>query len=165
MLTAGAGPRQFDPTGLPLHPILAAAYPVLFLFATNAADQITPQPLWVPLLLSVGAATATLIILGLLLGDWQRAGLLTTVLVIGFFGYGHVWNAASSFLPTQWLLIVAWLLLIVLGLNLAWSAKRAVVPVTRALNLVALVLVAANVWSLGSTMVAFGARPIRHPAS
>ena len=144
-------------TSLPLHPLLAAAYPVVFLFATNAAEQISPQPLWIPLALSVGAAAAILVVLGLLLGDWQRAGLLTTVLVIGFFGYGHAWNAAAPFLPTQWLLIVAWLLVIILALNFAWTAKRAVVPVTRALNLVAVVLVAGNIWSLGSTMVAFGA--------
>ena len=96
-------------TSLPLHPLLAAAYPVVFLFATNAAEQISPQPLWIPLALSVGAAAAILVVLGLLLGDWQRAGLLTTVLVIGFFGYGHAWNAAAPFLPTQWLLIIAWL--------------------------------------------------------
>ncbi len=157
MLTARAGARQFDPSSLPLHPVLAAAYPALFLFATNAADQITPQPLWIPLLISVGAATATLVILGFLLGDWQRAGLLTTVLVIGFFGYGHAWNAATQLLDTQWPLIAAWLLLVVIGLLVAWRAGRAaLVPVTRALNLVALVLVAANVWSVGSTMVAFG---------
>ena len=87
MLTASTRPRQFDLSSLPLHPILAAAYPALFLFATNAADQITAQPLWIPLLRSVGAATATLVVLGLLMKDWQRAGLLTTVLVIGFFGW------------------------------------------------------------------------------
>jgi hypothetical protein len=144
-------------TSLPLHPLLAAAYPVVFLFATNAAEQISPQPLWIPLALSVGAAATILVVLGLVVGDWQRAGLLTTVLVIGFFGYGHAWNAAAPFLPTQWLLIIAWLLVIVLALNLAWTAKRTIVPVTRALNLVAVVLVAGNIWSLGSTMVAFGA--------
>jgi len=34
---------------LALHPLLAAAYPVLFLFAQNAAEQVTLQPLWAPL--------------------------------------------------------------------------------------------------------------------
>ena len=157
MPTSSRRAGRLDWTALPLHPLLAAAYPALFLFAINADEQISAQPLWLPLVLSVGAATLTLVLLGVLMRDWQRAGLLTTVLVIGFFGYGHAWNAAAPFLPTQWLLIIAWLLLIVLGLNLAWTAKRSVIPVTRALNLVAVVLVAANTWSVASTMVAVGA--------
>ena len=104
-------------------------------------------------------------ILGILLGDWQRAGLVTTVVVIGFFGYGHAWNAATQVLDTQWPLIAAWLLLVGLGLYLALRARRGLLlPATRALNLVAVVLVALNVWSLGSTMVAFGAATNPAPA-
>ena len=41
---------------LPIHPLLAAAYPVVFLFAANAAEQITLEPLWRPLRTAVGAA-------------------------------------------------------------------------------------------------------------
>jgi len=51
---------------VPIHPLLAAAYPVVFLFATNAEEQVTLGPLWMPLILSVGAAAAVLVILGLL---------------------------------------------------------------------------------------------------
>ena len=38
-----------DWTALPIHPLLAAAYPVVFLFAINAAEQVTLAPLWLPL--------------------------------------------------------------------------------------------------------------------
>jgi hypothetical protein len=38
-----------DVTAVPFHPILATAYPVVFLFATNVADQVTIGPLWRPL--------------------------------------------------------------------------------------------------------------------
>src|ERR671910_2035406 len=101
MLTLRGREGHPDPTTLPLHPILAAAYPVVFLFAVNADEQVTTGPLWLPLLLSVGITGAVLAVLGLLLRDWQRAGLVTTVLVIGFFGYGDAWNAGSQIIHKQ----------------------------------------------------------------
>ena len=132
---------------------------MVFLFAINAAEQVTPQPLWLPLALSVGGTAAVLVALALLLRDWQRAGLLTTVLVIGFFGYGHAWNAAATILDTQWPLIGAWLLVIGVALFGAWKATRFAVPLTRGLNFVAAVLVALNAWSVTTAMVAIGATP------
>ena len=101
---------------LPIHPLLLAAYPVVFLFATNAADQVTLDPLWGPLAIAVGGAAVVLALFTLALRDWHRAALLTTVLVAGFFGYGHAWNAASQFLDNQWPLIGAWALLVGIGL-------------------------------------------------
>jgi hypothetical protein len=146
-----------DWTSLPIHPLLAAAYPVVFLFALNAAEQVTLEPLWRPLGLAVGGATVVLVTLGLLLRNWHRAALLTTVLVIGFFGYGHAWNAASSILESQWRLIVAWALLVTIGLFAAWRAGSWTGPLTRALNLVAAIALLLNAWNVAGTMVAFGA--------
>jgi hypothetical protein len=157
MVTARGREGHPDPTTLPLHPILAAAYPVVFLFAVNADEQVTTGPLWLPLLLSVGITSVVLAVLGLLMRDWQRAGLVTTVLVIGFFGYGHAWNAVSQFIDNQWLLIIAWILAIILALDFARSATRFKVPLTRGLNFVAAVLVGLNAWSVASGMVAIGA--------
>ena len=151
--------RRFglDWTSLPIHPLLAAAYPVVFLFAVNAAEQVTLAPLWLPLALAVGGAAAVLIVLALVLRDWWRAALLTTVAVIGFFGYGHAWNAASGILDSQWPLIVAWLLVIGIGFIAAWHAGRFTLPLTRALNLVAALALLLNAWSVAGAMVAFGA--------
>lgn len=157
MVTARGREDHSDPTTLPLHPILAAAYPVVFLFAINSEEQVTTAPLWMPLLLSVGITAAVLVVLGLLMRDWRRAGLITTVLVVGFFGYGHAWNAASQVIDNQWLLIVAWALALILALTLAWSARRFTIPMTRGLNFVAAVLVGLNAWSVASGMVAIGA--------
>ena len=147
-----------DLGAIPLHPLLAAAYPVIFLFTVNAAEQVTLATLWLPLLVSVGAAAAILVVLGLLTGNWQRAGLVTTVLVIGFFGYGHAWNAFGGALDSQWPLIVAWTLLVAVALVLAVKARRQhALAATGLLNVVTAVLLALNAWSLGSTMVAVGA--------
>ena len=141
---------------LPIHPLLGAAYPVVFLFAANAAEQVTLEPLWRPLLLAVGGAAVVLAIGWLLLRDPWRAALLTTVGVIGFFGYGHAWNAASSVVDSQWPLIGAWAVVIAVGLIAAWKAGRFTRPVTRALNLVASLALLLNGWAVAGTMVAFG---------
>ena len=56
--------------------------------------------------------------------DWYRGALIATVLVIGFFGYGHAWNAAAGVLDNQWPLIGAWALLVAIGLFVAWRFGR-----------------------------------------
>lgn len=157
MLTAGGRTLHRDAASFPLHPLLAAAYPVLFLFATNAAEQVNLDPLWVPLALAVGDTAMVLVILGLLLREWHRAGLLTLVLVIGFFGYGHAWNAVANSLPNQWPFITVWLLAVAIGLYVAWRVGDRARQATPVLNLIALVLVAVNVWTVASSMTAVAA--------
>ena len=154
MLTARRGPIQSRIPDLPLHPLLAAAYPVLFLFATNAAEQVTIEPLWRPLALSVAVAAIVLLDLRLIVGDWHRAALLTTVLVIGFFGYGHVWNAVDERMQSQWSLIGAWALLIAAALYAAWRLRRFAAVVTPALNLAAAILLLINGWGVTQAVVA-----------
>ena len=144
-------------SSLPLHPLLAAAYPVVFLFATNATEQVTLAPLWGPLALAIGGAALVLGLTMLVLRDWHRAALVTTVAVIGFFGYGHAWNAAVLVLDNQWPLIGAWALLAATGLFLAWRAGRWAPTATRVLNVVAAIALLLNAWSVAGTMVAVGA--------
>ena len=157
MLTARRGAIQRDLGSIPLHPLLAAAYPVVFLFATNAAEQVTLGPLWLPLLLSVGAAGLVLIGLGLLTRSWLASGLVTTVLVVAVFGYGHAWNALADRLDSQWPLILAWAGLTALGLFFASGARSSARTWTRLLNVVTAILLTLNVWGLGSSMIALGA--------
>jgi hypothetical protein len=149
--------RHASLTALPVHPLLAAAYPVVFLFAANAAEQVTMAPLWTPLLLSVGSAAAVMALLWMVLHDPHRAALLTTVAVIGFFGYGHAWNAVAGLFAAQWPFAIAWMLLVVMGLLLAWRAGGFTAPVTRALNLVAAIALLLNATSLLGVVTAYGA--------
>jgi hypothetical protein len=149
--------RRIQLGSLPIHPLLAAAYPVVFLFASNAADQVTLAPLWRPLALAVGGALIVLVAAFAVARDWHRAGLIATVLVIGFFGYGHAWNAAANVLGSQWPLIGAWVLLVIIGLLAAWRFGTGARVATRALNLVAGIALLLNAWSLAGSMVAIGA--------
>lgn len=141
-----------DWLSVPIHPLLAASYPVIFLFAANAADQVSTDSLWIPLLIAVTGAAVVLMAIGFVSGDWNRAGLLTTVLVVGFFGYGHAWNAIATIFGAQWPAIVGWTVLIGFGLVLAWRAGPAAVSTTRALNFLLAALVAFNLWSLTATL-------------
>lgn len=145
---------------IPFHPLLAAAYPVVFLFAANASEQVTTRPILLPLAVSVGSAAAVLVILGLVTRNWHGAGLVTTVLVIGFFGYGHAWNMVASSFPRQLPFLVIWIALLFAAVWLVTGARHGAARATRFLNLVTLVLVVANAWSLGNGMVA---RASAHP--
>src|SRR6188508_1992283 len=52
-----------DWTSIPFHPFLVAAYPIVFLFAANADEQVTLDPLWMPLALALGATAVVLVAL------------------------------------------------------------------------------------------------------
>lgn len=147
---------RLDWSAIPVHPLLAAAYPVVFLFAANAADQVTIAPIWGPLAMAVGGAAVVMAIVTLAVRDWHRAALVTTVLVAAFFGYGHAWNAAAQVSDNQWPLIVAWLLLAAIGLAVAWRSAGWARTATRALNLVATIALLLNAWTVAGAMVAFG---------
>ena len=157
--TPGAQPARtrrawLDPS-FPVHPLLAAAYPVVFLFAANAADQVTLDPLWMPLLVAVGVGAVAFGALWALLRDPWRAGLVVTVLATLFLWYGHAWNLTSALLGSQVPLIMAWSLAAVAGVILALRAGEWRRSASLFLNLVTAGLIAFNAaeiaaYSLGS---------------
>ncbi len=138
-------------TAQPLHPLLLAAFPVLFLFAENAVQQVTLDPLWLPLGASVAGAVFALAAGAALLRDWRRGALVAGIAVVLFFSFGHAWNIAreSYGLSDRTPLALAYAGVGLATLLLAWRGGRWVVPVTRAANVVAVLLVAFNVVRVG----------------
>lgn len=135
---------------LVLHPVLFAAYPVLFLFANNAADQVSFDALWLPLGAAVGGAIALLAVASLIYGDGHRGGLAATVLVVAFFAFGHVWNLVGGYIGNRELFLVVWVLAVVAGLVFAWRARPgATRSATGLLNLLAAIPLAVTLVSLG----------------
>ena len=113
-----------------MHPLLLAAYAVLFLYASNLSEADFGQVLPV-LILVLGIVGAMLVAGSLVLRDAARAAILLSAFVVFFFGYRHVQILTTGLpiagRPTQAL----WVLLGVGALVLAWRGGRTLRTATR----------------------------------
>ena len=74
-----------------LLPLIFGAYPILALLATNASEMLISAG-WRALVVALGTACLLWLVLSLLLKDWQRAAVLTALLLALFYSYGHVYG-------------------------------------------------------------------------
>ncbi len=117
-LRAALGARPW-----PFHPILFAAYFVLFLYSVNLEEVELGDVL--PLLAVVGCGTAlVLIVAALVVGDARRAALVVTAIVIAFLAYGHVARLLQPLRIGPTLQQAAWLALVALAVLVAWRGHR-----------------------------------------
>ena len=75
----------------PWHPFLLAAFAVLSLYAHNVSEIHFSEALRA-LFVSLAFAGVILSLLRLLLKDWQKAALVTSLILFLFFSYGHIYN-------------------------------------------------------------------------
>lgn len=142
------------------HPFLFAAYPVLHLYSLNA-DQTDLQTVLPPLVLFPALAGLLWGLCRLVIGSARSAALMTSLAVLLFFSYGHVYYFAYSRLVRYesdagsvhggplaletgltWGLSASWLLLLALGIYGATRPReQALAATTRVLNGVAVVLI------------------------
>ncbi len=131
----------------PFHPVLFAAYFVLFLYSVNLAEVELGDVL--PVLALVGGGMAVMLVLaGLVVGDARRAALVLTPIVVAVLAYGHT---ARLLRPTGLGPTVhqaGWLALIVLAVLVAWRGRRYLADVTRGLNVASLALVIVSLISI-----------------
>jgi hypothetical protein len=155
MITDAPPRRRIGASELPIAPLLLAAFPVLFLFAENAVQQVTLDPLWLPLGAAIAGAGITLLVCIVLFRDVRRGGLLASALVALFMSFGHAWNIArddhglTDRMPLAW----AWLAIAVIALLLVWRSGRFAGPVMQAVNVAAVVLFAMNLVRVGEFAV------------
>lgn len=122
-----------------LHPFLLAAYAVLALVAYNV-EQVTWRAAVRPLFFSLIGSLLVFLVLRSLLRQAQKAALLTSLGLVWFFTYGHIYNLVEgvSLLGVQVgrhrLLFPLWLGLAALGMGWLWRQHRDFTPLTRALN-------------------------------
>ena len=69
---------------LPLYPLLAAAFPVVWLYAQNVQEAIDPSEVLLPMGVSVGATLALMLAIGALSHRWAAAALTSTLLFYFF---------------------------------------------------------------------------------
>lgn len=80
---------------IPLYPFLLAAYPILALAAHNI-HEISIAVIWRPLLASLLFGGLVLGIFELLLHNWQRAALVSSIVLLLILSYGQVYGAVRS---------------------------------------------------------------------
>jgi hypothetical protein len=135
---------------LPIHPLLAAAFPVVFLYAQNVHEAIAPFEILLPLALTLGGTVAVVLTFRTLTGSWSGAALTGTMLVALFFTYGMAWQALGSLLLGQWVLVLAWLLAAILGASLIWRFAGLTPRLTAPLNAIAAVVIGYNLAIIGA---------------
>jgi hypothetical protein len=120
------------------HPLLFAAYPVLFLWSTNV-DDVPPGDALQVLFWVVVAAIAATFLLAVLTGDRARAALIVTPIVFALLMYGHVVDLVKA---PSFVYKVGWAGLIGLAALLAWRLSGArLIRVDRLLLIVSAVFV------------------------
>lgn len=143
--------------GLPLYPVLAAAYPVIYLYAQNVQEAIAPAEIFIPLVISVVAALVVMGIVGVVSKAWAGAALATTLLVILFFTYGMAWTWLGGLGLSKWMLLGAWLLMAVVGLLLIWRFHALGDRLTLPLNVITVLALLFNLVIIGTFV--FNVRP------
>ena len=125
---------------LPLHPLLIAAYAVLFLYSVNL-DEVLPVDAIAPLARSVLAAAAVTVLAALLFRDLRKGAIVATALIVPFFAFGHVTGVLSDAGLSDREQLAAWMLVAVAGIVYAVRAKGSLPHVTTGLNVLAVVLI------------------------
>jgi hypothetical protein len=124
----------------PLHPVLLAAYPILFLYAANLAE-VLPVDVSQPLAWAVAVAGLLWAGTSLLLRSARRGALVTSALVAAWFSYGH---AAPLFREAglgDAVQLGLWGLLVAAVGVVAVRARGSLGRITEGLNIAAIVLV------------------------
>lgn len=142
---------------IPWYVFLLSIYPVVALYAHNVTETDVAN-LWRPLLISLGAAVLFLLLFRLILKDWYRAALVTVILIVMFFAYGHVYIGLKSFplgllLARHRILLPVWVVLAGLGVWLAGRRSSKAAKWTNALNVVAVVALAFPLVQIGMYFV------------
>ena len=141
-----------------LHPLLVAAFPVIFLFAANIREQLSLEPLLVPLgIVTAMALTALLgaVVLSSFLGVAPaRSALIASLLLLLALTYGHAWNLVGELAGLHRVLLVAWGVLAVAGIAVvALLRPAAIARLTTAVNVVAGILIVINLIPIGDLLL------------
>lgn len=147
---------------LAFHPLLVAAFPVLFLWSQNL-DEVRFGEVVGPLVLTIAVTAVVFAITSAAFREHRRGAMVASGLAFLVLSYGHVWDVVNRVIAEHWILLAIWLLL-GMGLIAAAIAVDENLPeMTNALNLVAAVLLITTMVPLVPRMVGSAdgvARPV-----
>ncbi len=142
----------------PFYPLLLIAYPVIALVGNNI-NEVEPVNLWRPLIVLVVIAFVLLILLKLLLKDWDRAALVLSILILLFFIYGHLYlylkkiDIAGMIVGRHRFMFPVWIVIAVLGVWWAIRVLRNPQNLTPILNIVSIFLLIFPTWQITSYVI------------
>ena len=130
---------------VPLHPFLFAIYPILALLAFNISE-VDLSSAFRPLVLSIPVAGLVMSIFYFFYRDWKRTALISAILLILFFSYGHIYlflkgiEVGGFYLFRHRTLVPLWIFLAALAIW--WTARHSTntTSITYTLNIVGLFL-------------------------
>ena len=125
---------------VPVHPLLFAAFAVLFLYAANL-HEVLPVDAALPLARNVAGAALVLAVLSLVFRSVARGAIVATAVVVTYVAFGHVASVATGSGLDDRAQLVAWGLVIVAAVAYAVRARTSLPRVTTGLNVVAGLLV------------------------
>ena len=129
-----------------LYPFLLAVYPILALWNTNF-DRMGIIEIVLPITTTLLISLVIFLLLRLILRSWSKAALLTSLLIVLFFTYGHIFNllvqnslfGVRETQPRNF--IIFWLLIFLAGSYLILRYGKRSVGLNQYLNYVGLMLV------------------------
>lgn len=128
---------------------------MLALFSSNL-EQVTLSTLLRPLLLSIGLGSLILLLARIMVGDWEKAGLAATWLVLLFFSYGHLYsNTKQIQLLDQYIIrhrsfAPIWAVLGFGGILFAIRSGERLRSLTSILNFIGLIAIILPIMQMGS---------------
>ncbi len=131
---------------IPVHPFFLAAYPIVSLLAFNI-KEIYMRDAIKSILIALLSTAIVLGVLRVLKRSWQIAGLLTSLLLVWFFVYGHLYNQLEdiSILGVQVVrhryLLLIWSGIIFIAAFWVLKKYRANPKLTLALNIISAFLI------------------------
>jgi len=134
------------------HPFLWAIYPPLALLGLNI-DQIAPRMAVRTVLISILGTAITLVVMRLVLRSWHKAAVMTSVMVIAFYTYGHVYALVEDkqvfgiLLGRHRFLAGIYLVLLAVILVAVWKSRDLRLA-NQVLTFVGAVLVVLPVWQI-----------------
>ena len=139
----------------PIHPLLFAAYPVLSLLGHNI-QEVSLRAGLRPLLMILGGAAGVWLLLSLALKSFQKAGVISSWLLLLFYTYGYVYRAAGAaasglqFLGHHRVLLPLWAVLGAAGAFLVMKFIKKSANLTLILNVFSAFLLIIPVYQLVS---------------
>jgi hypothetical protein len=123
-----------------VHPLLFAAYPVLFLYSHNPGEAAFHDT-YAPLAVTVGLTLPVWLALGFVMKNWEKSGIIVSLFLVLFFSYGYF----RTPLRGKELVIVmssAWIAIFIFGSFFIAKSRKDFITATTLLNVIAGILIA-----------------------